>query len=108
MILKNLGYMAAVAVAAIGLVLGAAGSSEAKGKKKPAAKAAPPAIFCLGRAPVCATRGNMKFTYANACFATKDGAKVTSDKACPAPKAAKAKKGKKKVAKKSSKKPAKK
>ena len=49
----------------------------------------------------------MRFTYNDACFATKDGAKVVSNKACPA-KAAKGKGGKKKKAKKSSKKRAKK
>ena len=26
----------------------------------------------------------MKFTYKNSCYAAKDGAKVVSDKACPA------------------------
>ncbi len=43
----------------------------------------------------------MKFTYANACFAEKDGASVVSQGACPAKKAMKhhKKHGKKKMAK---------
>jgi hypothetical protein len=49
----------------------------------------------------------MKFTYASACIAVKDGAKVVSGKACPAKKAMKHKKHKKK-AKASKKKPMKK
>jgi hypothetical protein len=100
--LRNIGYAVIVAVAAGALVLGTAGSSEAKGKKKK--MAAPPpqqTAICFGMGtPVCAERGGKKFTYANACWAVREGAKVVSDKACPAPKAAKAKKGKKKAAKK--------
>ncbi len=54
---------------------------------------------------MCAVKGGNKYTYANACWAARDGAKVVSDKACPAPKAAKAhKKGGKKAAKKPTKK----
>ena len=30
--------------------------------------------------PVCAAKGGMKFTYASACIAVKDGAKVVSEK----------------------------
>jgi hypothetical protein len=50
--------------------------------------------------PVCGTRGGMKFTYASACYAAKDGAKVTSSKACPAKAANMAKPAKKKAMKK--------
>ena len=51
--------------------------------------------------PVCGARGGMKFTYANACYAEKDGASVVSHGACPAKKAMKHhnKDGKKKMAK---------
>jgi hypothetical protein len=100
--LRNIGYAVVVAVAAGALVLGTAGSSEAKGKKKVAAPPPPQqTAFCFGMGtPVCAERGGKKFTYANACWAAREGAKVVSDKACPPPKAAKAKKAKKKVAKK--------
>ena len=44
--------------------------------------------------PVCAMKGKQKFTYNDACFAAKDGAKVVSNKAC-AMKAAKMGKSKK-------------
>ena len=54
---------------------------------------------------MCAVKGKQKITYATACFAAKDGAKVVSQKACPAMKAHKAKKAKAKKAPK--KKPAK-
>jgi hypothetical protein len=40
---------------------------------------------------VCGTRGGMKFTYANACYAQRDGAKVAGKGACKAAKASKAK-----------------
>jgi hypothetical protein len=102
--LKTIGYTAIAAVAAVALVIGSTGSSEAKGKAKDAAVSK--GGVCWGGAPVCATRGNMKFTYRSACYAVNDGAKVVSDKACPAPKAAKAKKAKAKKAAKKAAKPA--
>ena len=69
-------------------VLGTSGASEAKGKKK---AAAPVPAICWGtQKPVCAVKGGLKFTYASACYAAKDGAKVTSNKACPVKKAKKA------------------
>ena len=83
--------------------------SEAAAKKK--AKAGPAAItapMCgLGlldasgksAAPVCGTKGGMKFTYNNACFAEKDGAKSIKAGAC-ATKGKAAKKAGKKAAKK--------
>ena len=70
------------------------------------AKPAAPVSCLLGpEAQVCATKGKsgLKFTYANACYAAQDGAKVVSQKACPEKKAVKAKKGKKKAAKKKAK-----
>ena len=106
--MKNFGYAAFIAAAATAFVLGGVGPSEAKGKKKMAP--AKPMASCMfsAPAPVCATRGGMKFTYRNACYAAKDSAKVVSGKACPAPKAKKAKKGGKKAMKKAAKKPMKK
>jgi hypothetical protein len=105
--LKNICYGALMTLATAAFVLGSAGSSEAAKKKK--AEAAPVPVICWGvNKPVCATRGGQKFTYASACYAAKDGAKVVSQKACPAKKAVKAKKGKKKAAKKPAKKPMKK
>ena len=90
--LKNIGY--AVSIAAAAFVIGSGGASEAKAKKKMAAPPPPPAFCPWEYKPVCAVKGGMKFTYSNACWAAKDGAKVVSEKACPAPKAAKAHKKK--------------
>jgi hypothetical protein len=41
---------------------------------------------------VCGTKGGMKFTYFNACYASKDGAKVSSQGDCKPAKAMKTKK----------------
>ena len=103
MTLKKIGYAALVAIAAIAFVIGSATTGDAKGKKKKAAPPPPPPAWCaFVQQPVCAVKGGQKFTYANACFAAKDGAKVVSQKACPVKKAKKAKKkpAKKKAAKK--------
>jgi hypothetical protein len=98
--LKNIGYAVFVAATAAAFV-GSGGPSEAKHKKK--MEAAPPPGPCfVAEKRVCAVKGGMKFTYASACIAAKDGAKVVSQKACPV-KAAK-KGGKKKAAKKPAKK----
>jgi hypothetical protein len=105
--MKTFGYAAIVTVAAVALSIGSATTSEAKAKKKAAAAPAPVMATCFGTpaAPVCGARGKLKFTYINSCYASKDGAKVMSQKACPtkAAKGMKGKKGKKKMAKKSSK-----
>ena len=95
--LKNLGYAALVTIAATAFVLGTVGSSEAKKKAAAAPPPPPPGPCFTAEKPVCATRGGMKFTYASACIAVKDGAKVVSDKACPVKAAKKAKKGGKKA-----------
>jgi hypothetical protein len=103
--LKNIGYAALIAVAAAAFVIGSGGPSEAKAKR--AAAPIYPGPCLTAEKPVCAAKGGMKFTYASACIAVKDGAKVVSGKACPAKKAMKHKKHKKK-AKASKKKPMKK
>lgn len=91
--IRSLAYAALIAVAAGAVVIGSAGSSEAKGKKKAAAPPPPPPIFCTWEyKPVCATKGNLKFTYSNACWAAKDGAKVVSQGMCKAKKTAKSSK----------------
>jgi hypothetical protein len=96
--LKNLAYATFVAAAAVAFVIGSAVPSEAA-KKKAAAAAPPPPpqLVCSGNAPVCADKGGVKFTYFNACYAAKDGAKGAKPGAC---KAAAAKGGGKKKAKK--------
>lgn len=97
--IKSLGYAVLIAVAAAAVVIGSAGTGEAKSKKKTAAPPPPPPIICtLEYKPVCATKGGLKFTYSNACWAAKDGAKVVSQGACKAKKAVKA--GKMKAAEK--------
>ena len=76
--LKNLAYATFVAAAAVAFVIGSAVPSEAAKKKQAAAAPPPPPpqVVCAGGpAPVCATKGDMKFTYHNACWAAKDGAK---------------------------------
>jgi hypothetical protein len=108
--LRTFGYALLVAVAAVALAIGSASTGEAKGKKKAAAAAPPPVTaWCPFTAaqPVCGAKGKLRFTYNDACFAAKDGAKVVSNKACAvkaAKKGGKAKKamksGKKKAAKK--------
>jgi hypothetical protein len=94
--LKNIGYAAFIAAAAAAFVIGSGGPSEAKAKKA-AAPVTYPGPCLTAEKPVCAAKGGMKFTYASACIAVKDGAKVVSGKACPAQKAAKHKKHKKKA-----------
>ena len=57
-------------------------SFAAKKKAKSYADDATP--LCLQpQKAVCGMKGTQKFTYANACFAMKDGAKIVSDSACP-------------------------
>ena len=98
--LRNIGYAAIIAMTAAAFVIGSAVPSDAKAKKKKAEAAPPPPVcFIATGSAVCATKGGMKFTYKNSCYAAKDGAKVVADKACPAKKAMKAG-GKKKAAKK--------
>jgi hypothetical protein len=102
---KNLAYATFVAATAVAFVIGSAVPSEAAKKKKAAAAAPPPPppqVICTSPpGAVCATKGDQKFTYNSACWATKDGAKGAKPGACPAPKTAAAggkKKSKKKKA----------
>lgn len=101
---KTIVYAAFIAAAAGAFAIGASSPSEAKAKKAVAPPPNPGPCFEIS-APVCGVKGGMKFNYANACFAAKDGAKVVSHGACPTAKAHKHKKAK---AAKSEKKPAKK
>lgn len=103
--LKTFGYAAAIAATAVVLAIGSAVPSEAKGKKKVAAPPPPPVFCTLEYKPVCGVKGGVKSTYANACFAAKEGAKVVSSGPCSDKKVTKhKKKGKKKPAKKTTKK----
>ena len=100
MTIKKLAYATVVAVAAVAFVIGSAVPSEAAKKKKAAAAAPPPPQqpTCLLNPPgqVCATKGGMKFTYFNACYAAKDGATSATPGACKAAKGGGGKKAKKK------------
>jgi len=84
MTFRKMGYAALIAVAAAA-VIGSAGSSEAKAKKT-AAPPPPQAVTCWFTLTknVCGEKSGMKFTYNNACYAMKDGAKVASQGACKA------------------------
>ncbi len=99
MTLKKIGYAALIAVATAAVVISSAGSGEAKGKKKMAAPPPPPPPTCWFtlKSPVCAAKGSMKFTYFNACYANKDGAKISSSGACKPAKMAKKSMKKKKM-----------
>jgi hypothetical protein len=72
------------------------GAAFVMGSAGPAAAQAQAAFCTMIYKPVCAERGKMQFTYANACFAQKDGAKVIHEGKCKPPKKAKPKKAKKK------------
>jgi hypothetical protein len=93
--LKKIAFTLLIGAAA---AMAATSPSFAAKKKKPKAEAPQPMISCFQQqTPVCATRGGMKMTYASACFAEKDGAKVVSQGACKAAKKMSMKKsGKKK------------
>jgi hypothetical protein len=94
---KKLGYATLIAITAVAFVIGSAATGEAKSKKKKAAPPPSPLACVFMPAPVCGAKGGHKYTYATACFAVIDGAKIVSQKACPVKKAKKAKKAKKKV-----------
>lgn len=97
----HLTRLTTIAAAALVLALGSATPGFAAKKKAAAAPAQPNAPFCVQPSqPVCGVKGGEKFTYANPCFAQKDGAKVVSQGACKAAKKAMKKKSGKKAAKK--------
>jgi hypothetical protein len=99
--LRNIGYATFIAATAATLLIGSVGASDAKSKKKMTAPPPQPGPCFEVYAPVCGAKGGMKFTYANSCFAEKDGASVVSHGACPVKKAMKhhKKHSKKKMAK---------
>jgi len=86
MTLKRLVYTTFVAAAAVAFVIGSAVPSEAAKKKKAAAAPEPQPVACViaPAAPVCATKGGQKFTYANGCYARQDGASGAKAGACKA------------------------
>ena len=100
MTLKNLTYTTLVTAAAIAFVIGSAVPSEAAKKKKAAAAPEAQPVTCVvaPAAPVCASKGGQKFTYANSCYASKDGATGSKPGACKAGKTSMKKASKKKKA----------
>src|SRR5690348_7183833 len=96
--IKTITYALMIAGAAAFAVVGTASPSLAAKKKAKAAVEEPTAFCFQVQKPVCATRGGTMMTYASACFAEKDGAKVVREGACKPAKMAKA--SKKKAAKK--------
>ena len=90
--LKIVPAMFAVAVVAA-LVIASPVASQAKAKKTAEAAAPTNPICFLEYKPVCADKGGMKMTYASACYAGLDAAKVVKSGACkPAKKMAMKKK----------------
>jgi hypothetical protein len=82
--LQKCAYAAAVAAISAAFVLGGVATGFAKEKKKPEEpKAQPITCWFEPSVPVCADKGGERLTYASACRAEKDGAKVVSSKACP-------------------------
>lgn len=83
------------AAAALVLAVGLSSPSFAAKKQAAAAPAQPNGLLCIQPSqPVCGVKAGQKFTYANPCFAEKDGAKIASQGACkPAKSAKKVKKG---------------
>jgi len=98
---KTVAYAALIAAASAAFVIGSGGPSDAKAKKKMAAPPPEPGPCFMIAGPVCGAKGGMKFNYANACYAAKDGASVVSQGACPKAKAHKKAKPAKKMEKKS-------
>jgi hypothetical protein len=100
--MKKLAYATVLAAASAMFVIGSGLPSQAAAKKKAAAAEPQHMVLCsLESVPVCATKGGLKQTYANSCFAQHDNATKITNGACGAKKAAHAKK--KKVAKKAKK-----
>ena len=92
--LKTISYALLIAGAAAFAAVATTSPSLAA-KKKAKAAAEEPTAFCFQvQKPVCASRGGTMMTYASACFAQKDGAKVVREGACKPAKMAKASKKK--------------
>jgi hypothetical protein len=80
--LKRFGYAALIAFTAVAFTLGSAATNQALAKKK-MAEPPPPPIFCmLTYTPVCGETAGVRTTYANSCFAEKNGAKILYKGAC--------------------------
>ena len=80
--LQRLGYGAFAIAAGFVVAAGSAAPSYAKGKKA----AEDPGMYWMvctfDTGAVCGSWKGMKLTYANACSAVKDGAKIVKNKPC--------------------------
>jgi hypothetical protein len=77
--LKNIAYT--LLIAGTAAVVATSPSFAAKKKAKSYAEDSTPVCLQPQKA-VCGMKGTQKFTYASACFALKDGAKIVGDSAC--------------------------
>ncbi len=84
--LKHIAYTLLI----VGTAAAVATSPSFAAKKKAKSYAEDATPMCLQpQKAVCGMKGTQKFTYASACFALKDGAKIVSDSACAGAKKAK-------------------
>jgi hypothetical protein len=81
--LKTIAYASMIVTSAAAFALGSATPGLAKGKMAAPPPSHPEVCMNIDQ-PVCGSLKGQKFTYANACAAEKDGAKVVSQKACSA------------------------
>ena len=77
--LKHIAYT--LLIAGTAAVVAASPSFAAKKKAKSYAEDAT-AVCLQPQKAVCGAKGGQKYTYASACFALKDGAKIVGDGAC--------------------------
>ena len=78
--LKHIAYTLLIAGTAAMVATSPSFAAKKKMEKSYADQMTP---MCLQpQKPVCGAKGSQKFTYASACFAMKDGAKIVSDSAC--------------------------
>ncbi len=78
--MRKLAYSALAAASAVGFVLGAGATAQAKAAKKADMPDPPACLFWHKK--VCGLKGTMRVTYENPCFALKDGAKIIKQRAC--------------------------
>ena len=79
MTLKAIGIGASIAVAALAIGWSSAGIAKAKKMAEP-----PPVVCPADWQPVCGEKSGVRTTYANSCWAGKDGSKVVAKGECKA------------------------
>jgi len=86
--LRYLAYAGILTATAVAIASPTPSSAKAK---KAEMEPAPLACWFLPESQVCGSRGSVKTTYYNSCYAEKDGAKIASHGDCKAGKMAKKK-----------------